>query len=705
MTQLLAAFLPQTAMWLFAAFFVVLFLVCLWRYAPLCSYACLAMCVVCAALLLRMGYVRLWMQPMLVLADTRGAATATVLETSPGYTGDTVRATLRVTDYDKAGFSHSFKVTANAFPGAVMGQQVRFMTSFAPLEQDSYLFAHYAKNVYLAATDVTDCEWLEDSQSPEITGKRIRENISAGICRYWPGDVGAIASAMAIGDKSRLTDDIKSSFRSTGISHALVVSGLHLGIVCSFSYELLHFFVRRKWAALGGIVAAVLFAAVTGFTPSIVRSGLAVLLYYGAQVCSRQSDTLTSLGFAALVMCMMNPYAAVDISTLLSFSATLGVLLAGAFTEQQFEAQTAEGKADELAEDAIQDRVRARLRFWCRRLLNAVAVPVATTLTTLPVLAAAGIGVSLVGVLCNLLAVPLLGIIVTGGLILGCWNGSIWLEPIARTAGLCCGICTRLLYAIAQWAYKLPWAVVHVSGVPAVLTILGAAALFYTGKRLRFSLRRNIALATLFVLLCAVLYAGLDRDIVRVAVIGGSKEPALVVTKQLHTAVVFRGREGNVAAVQDYLEQYNRDTVDIVVDLRRTGDTATLAQQLCARESVQAEALINHAAFVPFRGIIITVNHQKGGNYASVDCGGFTVGTSCGRVDLAAYPTSNVYLAGRSEPYHMNCKILLMPGSTPAWLQNSTSLSMQRRRVQQELCLVIRQNQSIVWRGAELDFS
>ncbi|MEG2288011.1 MAG: hypothetical protein RSC00_08920, partial [Ruthenibacterium sp.] len=74
MTQLLAAFLPQTAMWLFAAFLVVLFLVCLWRYAPLCSYACLAMCVVCAALLLRMGYVRLWMQPMLVLADTRGIA-------------------------------------------------------------------------------------------------------------------------------------------------------------------------------------------------------------------------------------------------------------------------------------------------------------------------------------------------------------------------------------------------------------------------------------------------------------------------------------------------------------------------------------------------------------------------------------------------------------------------------------------------------
>ena len=61
------------------------------------------------------------------------------------------------------------------------------------------------------------------------------------------GDAYAVVAAMALGDKSALTKELKDMYSLTGASHVLALSGLHLGII----YMLLSLLVRgRRWRML-----------------------------------------------------------------------------------------------------------------------------------------------------------------------------------------------------------------------------------------------------------------------------------------------------------------------------------------------------------------------------------------------------------------------------------------------------------------------
>ena len=51
-----------------------------------------------------------------------------------------------------------------------------------------------------------------------------------------------------------------------------------------------------------------LFMALVGFSPSVVRAGVTMLLFYAAKWMGEKEDSLTSLGFAALLLCLFNPY-------------------------------------------------------------------------------------------------------------------------------------------------------------------------------------------------------------------------------------------------------------------------------------------------------------------------------------------------------------------------------------------------------------
>lgn len=684
-------------MWSFAAFLVLVFALLCWLRMKGWRSALLLACAVSAALLLRGAYFALRVQPVLALADTRGTVTAEVLESEPGYTQELSRVVLRVTEYDGAPVPHSFYATAMEFPHTPPGELVRFQASFTQLEEGASLRAAYADGIWLGVEEVTDCRWLGAANTLQAMGLRVRKKVADTICQYWPGDIAAVACAMSIGEKSLLSSEVQQAFRSAGLSHALVVSGLHLSVVCGFAFTAAHTLLRRRYAALVAMAAAVLFAVVTGFTPSILRAGIAMLIFYGAQACGRESDSLTSLGFAALVLCASNPFAAVDIGLLLSFSATLGVLAAGTWADIRRQKRKAVSEKPEQGH-------RAAWMLMCRdKLLELLAVPVCTTLATLPVLAASGIGISLVSVLCNVVAVPLLNIIVPCGLLLGCWNGNLLFEPIARLAGLFCGIGAQLVLAVANWANSLPWAMVTITGAAAVLTILGAAGLLYVGIRNGLHWRRCAAVAALFVLMAGGLYAWTDRDVVRVAVVGSGTEPAVVITQRLHTAVLFRGGEGNLRAVQRWLEKNNRDGIDLLVDLRRTKDGEEAAQalgkKLNASSVVQAQTLTNRVAIEAFCGIIITVGHQKGGTYASAGLGGISVALSVGKVDLGAYAPAEIYVAGMTQPENLMCDTLLLPQKTPAWLKAATP-EAKLRKVESELCLLVRRGTSVQWKGA-----
>ena len=140
-------------------------------------------------------------------------------------------------------------------------------------------------------------------------------------------DQYAVVAAMALGDKSSLTKDLKETYSMTGASHILALSGLHLGII----YALLSMLVvGRRWQMVSQ-VAIILsiwaFVFLTGMSTSVVRSAVMLTVYALLAIGHRQKMSVNTLAFTAIVMLLVSPQALFDVGFQMSFMAVFSILL------------------------------------------------------------------------------------------------------------------------------------------------------------------------------------------------------------------------------------------------------------------------------------------------------------------------------------------------------------------------------------------
>ena len=137
----------------------------------------------------------------------------------------------------------------------------------------------------------------------------------------------AVVAAMALGDKSALTQDLKDVYSVTGASHVLALSGLHLGII----YTLLSLFVyRRRWQMLSQIIIILsvwAFVFLVGMSTSVVRSAMMLSVYALLSLGHRDRMSVNTLAFTAIVMLMISPLSLFDIGFQMSYIAVLSILL------------------------------------------------------------------------------------------------------------------------------------------------------------------------------------------------------------------------------------------------------------------------------------------------------------------------------------------------------------------------------------------
>ena len=141
------------------------------------------------------------------------------------------------------------------------------------------------------------------------------------------GSVYAVVAAMAFGDKSQLTKDLRETYAVTGASHVLALSGLHLGIIYTLLSLLLN---RRRWQVVSQVVIIVciwLFVFLVGMSASVVRSAVMLTVYALLSLGHRDKMSVNTLAFAAIVMLLFNPRSLFDIGFQLSFMAVLAILL------------------------------------------------------------------------------------------------------------------------------------------------------------------------------------------------------------------------------------------------------------------------------------------------------------------------------------------------------------------------------------------
>jgi competence protein ComEC len=137
----------------------------------------------------------------------------------------------------------------------------------------------------------------------------------------------SVLAAMALGDKSALTKELKEVYAVTGASHVLALSGLHLGIIYTLLSMLI---VGRRWQMVSQVLIVLsiwAFVFLVGMSTSVVRSATMLTIYALFSLGHRNKMTVNTLAFTAIVMLMANPLSLYDVGFQMSFMAVFAILV------------------------------------------------------------------------------------------------------------------------------------------------------------------------------------------------------------------------------------------------------------------------------------------------------------------------------------------------------------------------------------------
>ncbi len=198
-------------------------------------------------------------------------------------------------------------------------------------DYESWLFRHHIRaNGYVRDDHgnrlLTSSRWDHpvDRQRQDLS-----QHIAAALSTQ---AYAGIIRALAIGDRAAITPLQWQTLTATGTSHLVAISGLHVGIVAGFVFFLMRFLWSRlprfslRWpaskvAAGAGIVAALAYAALAGFSIPTQRSVIMVMVVLGGVLAGRKTRPSHILAWALLLVLLWDPLAVLEPGFWLSFAA------------------------------------------------------------------------------------------------------------------------------------------------------------------------------------------------------------------------------------------------------------------------------------------------------------------------------------------------------------------------------------------------
>ncbi len=309
-------------------------------------------------------------------------------------------------------------------------------------------------------------------------------------------DALALASAMALGDRRGLTDDVEEAYTMAGVSHILSLSGLHLAVI----YAMLCFLTvgrRRNVVREVLLLTAVwTYTMIAGAEVPLVRSAIMISICSIVSISGRNPMSLNVLAFTAFILLLHNPFVLWDVSFQLSFAAVAGIMLAN-MKSRNDERQL-------LIESMERKKRSSRPSVWTARLSRGVwqtlKMSLAAQLATAPIVAYSFGRLPVYFLVTNLIAIPLTTIILYLSVIL---LASVWLIPfvswLTSASAWLLTQCVTALNASMAWIASWPGASidnVYINGVQltAAYIVIIASWLFVVRVAKIFERGRRVSL-------------------------------------------------------------------------------------------------------------------------------------------------------------------------------------------------------------------
>ena len=238
--------------------------------------------------------------------------------------------------------------------------------------------------------------------------------------------------APILGRKQEMSLRQREALSDAGLSHIVAVSGLHISVFIAFLSKLFSFVRNRFIRNITFILAVFLLAAVCGFTSSVVRAALMSALAFSGNLLRRKTDNLNNLGVAALIIVIADPLSAVSASFLLSFGATLGIILLAE-------------KFSVLSSTAFFRLTKHYLNRVFRFFSGLFCTSIAAFFFTFPLLYYFFGGQSFISVFSNIVCLPIVSILYPCAVAAVLLEMTGFLHPFAAALGYACDKMTELL--------------------------------------------------------------------------------------------------------------------------------------------------------------------------------------------------------------------------------------------------------------------
>jgi competence protein ComEC len=142
------------------------------------------------------------------------------------------------------------------------------------------------------------------------------------------GQRRALVEGVVLGEDQGLSDDVRTSFRVSGLYHLLAVSGQNVALVAGGALLLAWTLgVPRVLGEVGALAAMGAYVLAVGPQPSVLRAGIAGALGSLAWLAARARDRWHALLVAAFALLAWTPYNLFDAGFQLSFAAVAAIFL------------------------------------------------------------------------------------------------------------------------------------------------------------------------------------------------------------------------------------------------------------------------------------------------------------------------------------------------------------------------------------------
>lgn len=200
-------------------------------------------------------------------------------------------------------------------------------------DYNRYLYLQGVNSVlWLTKEEMYPISKASDNTLSNILDKARAATTNAIIDSGAGSDASAFLTAVIVGDDSYLQPDTDEAFRTSGLTHLLALSGLHVGIIIMFITVCLSWMRPSRYGYrifyILIIAASFAYAAFAGMTPSVVRAACMVAVLCVSAIFQRRANVYNSLCVAIFLWLVINPLWLFAPGFQMSVCAVLGITIA-----------------------------------------------------------------------------------------------------------------------------------------------------------------------------------------------------------------------------------------------------------------------------------------------------------------------------------------------------------------------------------------